>query len=661
MRAFGGDASVIGSTVRVNGVIAEIVGVTASGFKGLSPGGFFPQTDVTLPLSAQPQIWTRLLSDGSALASEDLFWLRVMARVPAGTPVERVEQVLDGALRSSPSTLLAADGHMPELRLIDGSRGAQPVGESVAGLLWFLLGVVGIVLLIACVNLASLMLARGVSRQREMAVRLALGGGRVHIMRQILLEALLLAGAGTALGFALTLVSRPFLRALLTGSLGSGAFGDLDMEVRLDPTVLAVTVTLAVVSTLAFGLLPALRLSGVEPVGWLKQRGAGPANPRLTIGRVLIAIQVAISVPLVVGAMLFLRTVANLGAVELGFEPTGVASFQVDPGYTRLPAEDYPRLYQELLARVERVPGVRSVTLIENAPVSGIVSNGSVEVDGERVVLYRNGIGPAFLETMGARLLEGRMPGLQDGPDAPPIGVVNETAVREIFGGASPLGQTLRLDERDIRIVGVVNDMVYSDRRSPVPSTLYESAFQRSAWGGYHIFLRTSEPLGRMEAVLREAVTHVNGDIPVPTIRAQAEIIAQTGARERVFTQLLTLFGAFALLLASIGLHGVTAYSVTRRTSEIGVRVAVGARPGQILWMVLRNVVFLSAIGLLLGVPAAIAASPVVASLLYGVAPGSPGSIAAAAAVMLAVAVAAGLWPAFRAARLDALAALRTE
>jgi ABC-type antimicrobial peptide transport system permease subunit len=229
--------------------------------------------------------------------------------------------------------------------------------------------------------------------------------------------------------------------------------------------------------------------------------------------------------------------------------------------------------------------------------------------------------------------------------------------VREVFGGSSPVGRTLRVGRRDVQVIGVINDMVYQDRRSPVPTTLYESAFQRSAWGGYHVFLRTSEPLGRMEAMLREAVTQVNPDIPVPRMRAQTEIIAQTGARERVFTQLLTLFGCFALLLASIGLHGVTSYSVTRRTSEIGVRVAVGARPGQILWMVLRQVVVLAGIGLVAGVPAALAAAPLVGSLLFGVAPTSQWAIAAAAGVMLAVAVVAGLLPALRAARLDALVA----
>lgn len=659
MRAFGGDPGVVGGTVRVNGVPAEIVGVTAEGFKGLSIGGFFPQTEITLPLAAQPRVYTRLSTDESAFASEELFWIRVMARIPAGMTETGVERLLASTMRSVPSPLLGSDGHLPYLRLLDGAQGAQPVGAETAHLLYFLLGVVGIVLLIACMNLSSLMLARGLSRQREIAVRRALGGGRARLMRQMLLEALVVAGFGTAAGLALTFLTRSFLRDLLTGSLGAGAFGDLDMKVSLDGPVLALSTVLAVAATLAFGLVPALRLSGLDPVGGLKQRGAD-ATPRLNAGRALIAFQIAVSVPLVVGAVLFLRTVANLGAVELGFEPGGVVSFQVDPGYTHLPEEAYPRLYEELLARINDVPGVRSVTLMENAPLSGIVSNSSLELDGRRVALFFNGIGPAFLETLGARLVAGRMPGLQDGPDARPVGVVNETAVREIFEGESPIGRTLRAGGQEVRIVGVVNDMPYRNRRAPVPTTLYPSAFQRSAYGGYHVFLRTDAPLARLERLLREAVAEVDPNIPVPQIRAQTEIIAQTGAKERVFTELLTLFGGFALLLASVGLHGVTSYSVTRRTSEIGVRVAVGARPGQILGLVLRRVAVLAAIGLLIGIPVALAVGPLVGSLLYGVAPTDPLAVGAASAVMLAVAIGAGMLPALKAARLDALVALRS-
>lgn len=661
MRAFGGDPSIVGRAVRVNGVTAEVVGVTGQGFKGLSMGGFFPQTEITLPLAAQPRVYRRLSDEGSLFTSDDTFWLRVMARVPTGTSATLVEQRLAATLRTGPSPLVGSDGHLPTLRLIDGSQGAQPVGPAMARLLYLLLGVVGIVLLIACVNLAGLMLARGVGRQQEMAVRMALGGGRGRLVRQTLLEALVLSAGGTAAGLVVTVIVRDALRGLLAGSLGAGAFGDIDMQVSLDPALFGVMAILAAVAALASGLLPAVRLSGSDPVKWLTRRGSGGSAPHMRAGRALVAVQIAISVPLVVGAVLFLRTLANLGSVTLGFDPKGVASFQVDPSYTHLPEESYPRLYQELLARVQQVPGVRSATLVENAPLSGIVSNSSIQVDGRRVLLYRNGIGPAFLETMGARLVEGRMPGLQDGPDAPPVAVVNQAAVREIFGGRSPVGRMLRARGDEIHIVGVVNDMPYRSRRDPVPPTLYQSALQRSAWGGYHIFIRTDVPVARLEKPLRAAVAQVDPDIPVPRIRAQAEIIAQAGAKERAFTQLLTIFGAFALFIAAIGLHGITTYAVTRRTSEIGVRVAVGAAPGQILWMVLRQVVILAAMGLVVGVPAAIAGAPLLGSLLYGVAPASPGAIAAAALVMLTVAVGAGFVPALRAARLDPVEALRRE
>ena len=428
MRALGGDRTIVGRTVRVNGVTVEVIGVSEEGFKGLSKGGFFPQTDITLPLAAQPSVYRQLSAHGSHFTSDDLFWLRVMARVPAGTSETIVEQRLAATMRTLPSPLLGGDGHLPELRLVDGSEGAQRVHPQTARLLHVLLGVVGIVLLIACVNLASLVLARGVRRQREMAVRCALGGGRARLMRPMLLEALVLSVVGTAAGLALAWLSRNALKGLLTGSLGSGAFRDLDIQVSLDARVFALGMALAAVATVTSGLLPALRLSRIDPMAGLRQQGSGGSTPRLRAGRILVAVQIGVSVPLVFGAILFLSTLANLGRVPLGFDPQGIASFQVDPAYTRLPEERHPRLYQELLARLHRVPGVRSVTLVENAPLSGIVTNSFFDVGGRRVILYKNAIGPAFLETMGARLLAGRMPGIQDGPSAPPVGVVNQAA-----------------------------------------------------------------------------------------------------------------------------------------------------------------------------------------------------------------------------------------
>ena len=661
MRAFGGDPDVLGRTVRVNGNPAEVVGVTAAGFHGLSMGGFFPQTEVTVPLAAQPLVYPRMAPGRSLVTADDVFWLRLMARVPEAADQEPVEEALTRAMREQPSPLVGGDGNLPVVRLLPGAQGAQPVHPETARLLYFLWGVVGIVLLIACVNLASLMLARGVSRQRETAVRRALGCGRARLVAQVLIESLVLAGAGTALGLVLTLLGRELLGGLLTGSLGTGAFGNVDMRVGLDPVVAGVSAGLGVAATLLFGLLPALRLSSIDPGAWLRHRAAGSATPRLTLSRALVGLQIAVSVPLVVGAALFLRTVANIGAVELGFDPSGLVSFQVDPGYTRLPADQYPRLHQDLLARVQEVPGVRSATLVENALMSGIVSNTSITVDGRSHLLYLNAVGPAFLETMGMRLIEGRVPGLQDGPDAPLVGAVNETAVRELFGGASPLDRVLQLGGRDVRIVGVVNDTPYRSRRDRVPPTLYDDALQREGYGGHHLVLRTDVPLGRLEPIVREVVSSVDTDLPVPELRSQAAVMAQTSARERVFTELLTMFGGFALLLASIGLHGVTSYAVTRRTNEIGVRVAVGARPRQVLWLVLRQVLALALAGLAVGIPLALGAAPVAASLLYGVAPDDVPTVVAASMLLLAIAAVAGLVPALRAARLDPTVALAAD
>ena len=416
-------------------------------------------------------------------------------------------------------------------------------------------------------------------------------------------------------------------------------------------------------ATLLFGLLPALRRASVDPIAWLKARGdAGASAPRLTVGRVLIALQIAVSVPLVVGALLFLRTVSNLGAVELGFDPSGVVSFRVDPGYTRLAEADYPRLYQELLARLETVPGVRSASLVENLPMSGVASNGTITVDDRRVNLFRNAVGPAFLETMGMRLLSGRMPGLQDDRDSPHVGVLNETAVEAMYGGADPVGRVLELGSRRVEIVGVVNDAPYRNQRDPVPATLYDSALQREGYGGTNVVLRVEAgAAAALEPIVRDAVAQVSPDLPVPQMRNQMRVIEETSAKERVFSQILTVFAAFALLLASIGLYGVTSYSVERRTSEIGVRVALGARPDQILRMILLQVLGLAVVGLAVGIPAAFAVGPVVASLLYGVTPSDGVSVATAAIFLLGVALSAGLLPALRAARLEALVALRSE
>jgi predicted permease len=315
----------------------------------------------------------------------------------------------------------------------------------------------------------------------------------------------------------------------------------------------------------------------------------------------------------------------------------------------------------QVLEQIRQIPCVSSATIMGSALMSGITSNNWVEIDGEQHNIYVNAVGPDYLRTIGMRLIEGRMPGTQDIRGAPRVGVVNERLAREVFGAGSALGQTLTMRSSDYEVIGVVNDSRYRDARSEVPATVFPSALQRTGYGGNHVALRSSVPLGQLEPLVREAVGRVSRDLPVPALRSQLALVEESSGQERMVANLLTTFGLFALLLASIGLHGVVAYSVGRRTSEIGLRVAVGARPGQVQWLMLRQVLVLCGLGLTVGIPAALAAAPLVGSLLYGVTPTDVTTIVASSALLVSIALAAGYLPARRASRVDPLTALRTE
>lgn len=661
-RAFGGARDALGKTIRVNGVPATVVGVTAAEFEGVSRGGFFPRTEVTLPLSAQPLIAPQWSAEGGSLfASENVFWLRLMARVPDAQDRAVASSRLAAALRRAPSPVNEGEGAPAMVLLAPGARGPEAPAADTARLLWILLGAVGLVLLIVCVNLASLMLARGVSRERDIAVRRALGSGRGRIMQHTLIEGLVLSVLGTALGLLLVVAGSGVLTGVLSAGLGGWGPGGVIVRPQLDWRVLTFALAACVLTTLVFSLAPALRMAAVDPGAFLKHRVAGASGPRLTVARLLVGLQIAISVPLVTGAVLLLRTFSNLNSVDVGFDPRGLVMFQLDPGYTRIPEEQYADLYRSALQRLQAIPGVQSATLIENPFMSGVMSNTRVGVGAEEYRVYMNAVGPDFIPTMGLRLIAGRMPQAHEDAESPRVAALNETAARRIFGAESPLGRVMKMGDDDVRVVGVVSDSRYERQRGDVRPILYDAALQRPGWGGHSVVLRSELPLARLEPEIRSAISALNPDLPVPDVRTQLMQMERLLSRERVFAQLLTGLGLFALLLASIGLHGVTAYAVSRRTSEIGVRVAFGARPRQVLWLVLRQVALLAVMGAALGVPAAIVAGPVLGSLLFGVEPTEPLVIAASVTVMMAVAITAGLLPARTAARLDPMTALRRD
>ena len=660
MRVFGGDPLVVGRQVRVNGVSAEVIGVTAAEFRGLSKGGFFPQTEITLPMASvnllQPQ-W----GDGVPLmTSPRHLWVRLITRVAPGTSQATMTGALASVIPAHVAGLVEANAAPAFVLMVPGARGLDQTRPELRQLLYVLMGVVGVVLLIACVNLAGLMLARGIARQREMAVRRALGAGRARLVRGLLLEGLMIAIAGGTLGILLTFLSRGLLTSALTAGLGSGPFVRQPLSVSIDLPLVAATFGLSLVAALIFSLLPAARLTRVEQTSHFKPQAAGSGTPRLTLGRALVALQIGISVPLLVCALLLLRTVSNLGAVDLGFNAQGIAFFRLELAAARLPDADQRMLYQRVLNAVERVPGVESASSIENVLMSGVTSNTNVVINGQQHSLYTNAVGPGFLGTMGMRLLAGRAPGVQDVAGGPPVGVLNETAARLFFGDGPAIGQTIRAGRRTVEVIGVVSDTRYDSQRAAVRPTMFDSALQRAGFTT-NIVVRSAMPVEQLAPELRRAVAGVSAALPVPDVRSQVAQVDERVARERVFARLLAIFGGFALLLASIGLHGVTAYSVSRRTNEIGVRMALGALPRQVLWMVQKQVAWLGVAGLVLGVPLAYAAAPLVGALLFGVAPADGRAMAGAAAVMLAVALLAGYLPARRASRLNPLAALRRE
>jgi len=661
----GADPSAIGRAIRLNGVTFTIVGVSGPGFLGMSRGGFFPPMDVSVPLHAQPAVapdWSRPEGE-SLLDSDRVFWIHVMARPADGVTPEMLQGKLAGAYAQS----LAASSvpgyqHATgvELRLLPGGRGVDGFLQSERPLR-ILTGVVAVVLLLACVNLANLMLARGVARQKETAIRLALGSGRVRLLRQAFVESSLLSAAGGALGLFIGVEGGRALLLMLTANAGPVAM-------RIDPNwrMLALTGATSCAATIVFGILPALRLLRGDVAPTLKvTTSAGTGAPRLKAGALLMTIQVAISVPLVAGAAIFLKTLSNLRDVDLGFNPDRLVTFRIEPALNGYDKDRIDRTYARVLDRVRSVAGVSSATLVGQTLLSGISSNTTVlREDGLKVELYYNPIGADYFATLGIPILMGRAIDARDDARAPRVVVLNESAARALFGGASAIGGRFRPFLGDeVEVVGVARDTKYDSVRKANVPTMFVPYPQLKGLlvRSMYVVARTSgAPIAVMGA-LGSAASDVDRDVPISRMKTQAEQIQETLGTEVAFARVLVAFAAFALFLACIGLHGVTAYSVARRTSEIGVRVALGAQRGDVLRLILRQVAVITGGGLAIGIPIAIATGRIVSALLFGVTPADPLSLISASALMAFVAGAAGYLPARRASRLDPLKALRAE
>ena len=671
---FGGSPDVLGSLVRLNNAPVTIVGVLPAEFTGVQQA-VDVAPDISLPMALEPQVTLpRSSLQGSLLDAPNFWWVQVMGRLKPGVTAAQVQGNLAGVFQYSARAEYNAflserspaeqsrfspkdPSAVPELLVRSGSRGLYDGSPAEFRAVMMLAAIVALVLLIVCANVANLLLSRAMARQAEISVRVALGATRGRLVRQLLTESFLLSAIGGGLGLLVARWGQPILQGLT------------EQASPLDWRVLAFVTAVSTTTGVVFGMVPALRATRADVGSALKKNSRTGRTPGSGLGKSLVVAQVTISLMLLVGAGLFLRTVQNLRRVDLGFNPHNVLLFRISPALNRYDADKRNPLYVAIGDRLRAIGGVRSVAWSNPSLMSPQRFSSDMYIQG-RTYPQRRGdpvsgaiVSPSFFETMEIPLAAGRGFTERDTKNAPLVAIINEAAARLYFPDGSALGrrfgQTLT-ESGQIEIVGIVRDAKYNNVREAVPPTMYRSYHQGYA-GSVTFEVRTAgDPLTAIPAV-REAVRAVDPNVPIINVTTQQQEVENRFRQERLFAQAGTMFGGLALLVASVGLFGLMSYSVARRTSEIGVRMALGAERADVLQLVMRESMTLVLVGVLLGLAAALAASRPMASLLFGLAPADPITIAAALAVMLLLSTVAAYLPARRASRVDPIVALRYE
>ena len=668
-RRFSGAADVVGRSLTIERVPFTIVGVTPPGFFGTEVGRTF---DVAIPLGTEPLIRGK----ESALDRRSNWWLNMMVRLKPDQSFESAAAAIAGVQPQIRAATIPehyreqdkAEYLKEPFRLTPAATGNSGLRRRYQQPLTTIMVVVGLVLLIACANIANLLLARATARRHELSVRLALGASRLRLTRQLLSESLLLSGLGAALGLVLAYWgSRMLVRQLSTST--NNVFLDLSLDWR----VLGFTAAVAVATAVLFGTAPALRATRVQPNEALKEKGRGVVGEgRFGAGNLLVVVQVALSLVLLVAAGLFVRTFSSLANLDLGFDrgPVLVASINAQP--LQLEPAQRPELFDRLRRAAAAVPGAASAATSAVTPVSGSSWTNSVEVEGgppmsERDAnVYINLISPDWFKTYGTRMLAGRDFTESDNSGSQMVAIVNEAFARKFTNGVNPVGRQLR--EPEFRgypavhreIVGYVEDAVYRSLREPVPPTVYIPIPQQHEPPSFiSISVRAaSGSPALLTRSLAAALTDVDRAVAI-TFRPLAEQVDNSLLQERIVAMLSGVFGALAVLLAGLGLYGVTAYAVSRRRTEIGIRMALGAAPGGVVRMVLKRVGVLVGVGVLAGSAISLWASQYVATLLYGLQTRDPVTLIVSALVLVTTGVLAGWLPAIRAARIDPARVLR--
>ncbi|HUB51315.1 MAG TPA: ABC transporter permease [Terracidiphilus sp.] len=655
-RSYARDPGIVGKTMYVKGVPVTVIGVTARGFKGIEPAS---STDFWVPLQSRPELnaWGATSPAGAAvntLYSSTKWWsLRLMTRLRPGVSPTQAQQALTGTFADAARKSVGSDlkKWKPLLDFVP-ARGISGLNEQYRDPVRILMGLVALVLLIACTNVAMMIQARNSERQREFSLRLAIGAHRSKLFRQLLCESVLLVTAGAGLGWLFALAATRML----------AVWSQIETGLSPDRNVLWFTLTASTLAALVFGLVPLWSAVHAPVAGVLRATAANVTSSRSRVigARAVLAAQVAICLVLLMAAALLLRTLRNYSAQNLGIDTHGLLVFGITPqGNT----DDHP-FYRSLLERLRQVPGVESVSLVGNRPGSGWTDNNGLTIDGvtqQGVLLRSNDVGPGFFRTMGIPILAGRDVKESDKENTQRVIVVNETLARKYFPHSSPLGHHLGGGKNPSLIVGVVRDSKYNSvAEEPMPMAYY-AVMQAPSLGTQQVEVRTRGDAASLLPLLRKTVAESNPNIPLEKPMTQQEQFDESYSQQRMFAAMGGFFGVLAALLVATGLYGSHSFRVDRRTTEIGVRMALGASRSQVLTMMMRESLWVMAGGLALGIPLTLLAVRPLKSMLYQMSPFDATSMALAVAIIAVVSLGAVLIPARRAASIEPMRALRAE
>ena len=661
-----GDTQIVGKTILLNGTSFTIVGVMPPEFFGTrvrrSP-------DFWLPLAFQPQIELRK----SYLEDKNVSWLNMIGRLKPGIPLAQaqagVNVQLQQFLTEQSGSQLSDENRVAiqnsYVNLAPGARGLSGLRFFYSQALRMLMVIVALVLLIACANVGNLLLSRAAARQAEISLRQALGASRARLVRQLLTESLLLAIIGGVVGVLLA----QWGVSLLVSRLAATS----PLDVKPDIRVLLFTLGISLVSGVLFGIAPALRATKTDLTSALKEKSAQGRKGRFNLGSALVVAQVAVSLVLLVGAGLFARSLIKLQQEDLGFNRDNVLLASVDTRLAGYKPAELSAVYRQLYDRLSALPNVRSATIASYSPMAGTSTNSTITVRGytpnknENMNVADIFIGPSFAETLGVPLLMGREIGLQDTAASAKVGVVNQAFAQAYFHDQNPIGRRITFEEDsdkdDFEIVGVIGDSKYDSAKEEPDRAVFRPILQvedQQAFANVFELRTLGDPLS-LSAEVRAAVAQVNDKLPILNITSLRIQTDEALKQERLITQLVSFFGLLGLLLSCVGLYGIMAHAVVRRTNEIGIRMALGAERRDIIWMVLKESLLLVATGLAVGVPAAWGAAQLISNQLFGLKPSDPLTLLTAVTLLTLVAALAGYLPARKASRVNPLIALRYE